>query len=811
MSELLICPKGHRWNPAVEGRLPMAGPGAVCPVCGAGSEVEPTSNLLAELTDPDGELPPPPRPRPAAVVEVAAGMFAPPRRQVEPTRPTVAGYEILATLGRGGMAVVYQARQVKLQRVVALKVILAGAHASPEELARFRTEAEAVARLRHPNIVQIHAVGEQDGCAHFSLEFVEGGSLAHQLAGTPQPARPSAQLVETLARAIHFAHERGIIHRDLKPANVLLTADGTPKITDFGLAKFLRGQPEVSAPGYETKTGQIIGTPHYMAPEQTQGDPRAVGPAADVYALGAILYECLIGRPPFKAETPLATMHQVQCEEPVPPRRFLPRVPRDLETICLKCLRKEPRKRYADAAALAEDLRRFVAGEPIRARPVAVWERGLKWVRRHPALAALVAVTVAAVLGLWVGVVWHNLQLSAARKQEAEQRRKAEQESDRANANLQKARANRRQALAAVNQMFTRVAGERLLKQAQMVSLRLGLFDDALQFLVALYQEDSGDPQVQQELGRAYARVGEVHHALGRYPEAEKHYRQGLAHHQELLARFADEPAYQHDLGKHYIGLGSLFRDTDRPGEAEQAFVQARDLQEKLVAGHRLPEYRRELARCHNLLNALFQERKRPQEAAQACQKALVVLEELVAEYPKQPIYRKALAVSCNNLGNSLKDTGSLPEAEQYYRKALALQEELWKEKEVQGRPDYGRDLAISHYNLGLLFMQVGLYDSLLASLGPDCHNLGLRLAAIERLREAEKHYRQAVNLQQELVKKFESWPVFPRDLAESLQKLGELLTATHRPQEAVEAHRRAQDLRKGLTVAPAAGVPDSR
>jgi tetratricopeptide (TPR) repeat protein len=297
------------------------------------------------------------------------------------------------------MGVVYRAQQLGLKRVVALKMILAGSHAGPHQLARFRAEAEAVAALQHPNIVQIYEVGEQDGLPYFSLEFVEGGSLAHRANGTPQPAAQAAELVETLARAIQAAHEHGIIHRDLKPLNVLLTADGTPKLTDFGLAKRLDN------PDGQSVTGDIMGTPSYMAPEQALGRVREIGPATDIYALGAILYELLTGRPPFKGQTMSDTLQQVKTVEPVPPRRLQPKVPRDLETICLKCLRKEWRRRYPTALALASDLRRFRNGEPITARPVSSWERANKWARRRPAAAAFLVASVLALLSSGLALV----------------------------------------------------------------------------------------------------------------------------------------------------------------------------------------------------------------------------------------------------------------------------------------------------------------------------------------------------------------------------------------------------------------------
>jgi tetratricopeptide (TPR) repeat protein/tRNA A-37 threonylcarbamoyl transferase component Bud32 len=359
---------------------------------GRGQRTAPEDNRLdaAALSKPDGyadDTPPaPPRDRPAG------GQSGTPRGAL----PSIPGYEILGELGRGGMGVVYQGRHVALNRPVALKMIRAGALAGGPEVSRFRAEAEAVARLQHPNIVQVYDVGEHGGPPYFSLEFCPGGSLAAKLGRTPLPPGSAAPLVEALARAMHTAHGAGVIHRDLKPANVLLAADGTPKITDFGLAKKLDEAGQ-------TASGAVVGTPSYMAPEQARGRSKDVGPWTDVYALGAILYECLTGRPPFKAASALETLAQVLTQEPVPPSRLQPGVPRDLETVCLKCLRKEPHKRYASAEALADDLRRFRAGEPVWARPAPAWERVWKWAMRRPAAAALIAVSTLAVLSLVLG------------------------------------------------------------------------------------------------------------------------------------------------------------------------------------------------------------------------------------------------------------------------------------------------------------------------------------------------------------------------------------------------------------------------
>jgi hypothetical protein len=368
--------------------------------------------------------------------------------------PCIPGYEILRELGRGGMGVVYQARQTGLKRLVALKMLLAGRYAAPSDRARFQAEVEAVARLQHPNLVQVFEVGEHEGRAFFSMEYLDGGNLEDQIASRAQPPREAAQLVEVLARAIHAAHQRGIIHRDLKPANVLLQRDegrGTrgeeesawasplaprpspviPKISDFGLAKRL----DVSAG--PTLTQHILGTPGYMAPEQAAGRSKHVGPATDIYALGAILYQVLTGRPPFMGDSIMEVMRQALEEEPLPPRRLQSSVPADLETICLKCLHKQPAQRYASAAALADDLGRFLAGEPILARPIGRWQRLAKWARRRPAAAGLIATSgLALLVALAVGV-WFTQRLATE---------------------LQKTRLARRDALAAKQELETALA-----------------------------------------------------------------------------------------------------------------------------------------------------------------------------------------------------------------------------------------------------------------------------------------------------------------------------------------------------------------
>lgn len=329
-------------------------------------------------------------------------------RRLATKLPQIPGYHVEGVVGTGGTGVVYRARHLKLNRIVAIKMLLAGGYAGADELERFKREAESIAGLCHPNIVQVFDAGECDGHPYFIMEFMEGGSLAAHLDGRPRPPAEAATLITTLARAVHAAHSGGIMHRDLKPANILLTADGTLKIADFGLAR-RSGQAD---PGTTlTLAGARMGTPSYMSPEQASGTAAGFCPLIDIYALGAILYEMLTGRPPFRGENPAETERQVLADEPVPPARLNPRVPRDLQTICLKCLQKSPAKRYDNAADLADDIERLMRGDPIRARPVGAFERTVKWCRRRPAAASFIAIVVVATAAAITGGLWlHRLE-----------------------------------------------------------------------------------------------------------------------------------------------------------------------------------------------------------------------------------------------------------------------------------------------------------------------------------------------------------------------------------------------------------------
>jgi eukaryotic-like serine/threonine-protein kinase len=366
---------------------------------------------------------------PSLVARTASFLPDRPVTHVLPTAPP--GYELFGELGRGGMGVVYRARQVRLNREVALKVILAGAHASDAHRERFVREAEAAAALNHPNVVHVYEVGEHSGLPYMALELCPGGTLADRLAGNPLPPTEAAALVELLARAVESAHMRGIVHRDLKSANVLLTTEGQPKVADFGLAK-------VADSDWMTATGAVFGTPSYMSPEQARGDVKSVGTSTDVYALGAILYECLTGRPPFRAASAAETLYQVLHQEPARPRDVNPTVPVDLETVCLKCLEKDPGRRYPSARALADEVERFVRGLPVTARPVGVAGRLWRWRRRNPGIAAALAIAVTSlVIGTAAAIgfgIWAAASADAARAEARRADEEARRAGEKANA-----------------------------------------------------------------------------------------------------------------------------------------------------------------------------------------------------------------------------------------------------------------------------------------------------------------------------------------------------------------------------------------
>jgi serine/threonine-protein kinase len=704
----------------------------------------------------------------------------------------IPGYEILDELGRGGMGVVYRARQKNPNRLVALKTVLAGANAGAEMLARFQTEINAAAQLQHPNIVQIFEVGEQDGRPFFSMELAPGGTLAQKLRGIPFPVRPSAQLVETLARAIHHAHQHGIVHRDLKPANILLVSGGvvsgelsgetplttqdspltTPKITDFGLAKILTDQRAVSGLPGQTQSGAIMGTPSYMSPEQASGRTKAIGPAADIYALGAILYEMLTGRPPFRAESSLETLQQVLSQDPVPPRLWQPKVPHDLETVCLKCLEKEPRQRYADAEALAEDLRRFLAGEPVWARRTPLWERAWKWAHRRPVAAASLAISSLAVAFLLAGWMLFTVQLQAARDRADENATRFQQQKEEAEKQWHRAETNYARALQAVDELLTRVGESRLTSVPEMDRVRQDLLQEALRHCQAFLREsDSPDPHIRRETGLAYQRTARIKSLLGEREQACEDLRQAVALQKQLVNEFGDQALYRQDLAKSHHNLGIYGRNDT---QAEEAYRQALDLKEQLVREEeQIAEHRASLAKTLVALGILYRRTNRTDSAEKTYRRAIELQERLTQEQPQESEHQDQLANTYYNLGILYRQTARLEEACQVWSRALALREELVKRhSQVLA---FQRNLANS-YNV----LAVGHQES-------------------GRMALAAETYLKAVALNERLARDHPAIPDYQWSLAVNHANLGRLYLAFNEPGPALAASEKALGILKPL------------
>ena len=621
---------------------------------------------------------------------------------------------------------------------------------------------------------------------YFSLEYLPGGSLAAKIAGNPQPPREAAQLVETMARAMHAAHEAGIIHRDLKPANVLLDSDGTPKITDFGLAK------QLNVEHGHTATGALLGTPSYMAPEQASGNVRAIGPAADIYALGAILYELLTGRPPFKGASLWDTIEQVQSQEPVPPSRLLANAPRDLETICLKCLLKEPGKRYESAAAMGEDLRRYIAGEPILARPVGSAERAWRWAKRNPTTSAL-AVTVVSVILLgtstsgYFGIVARQDAKQAKVNERAANRYAADAERARGVAERKhdEARKARDRAVNVLDMMTSQIAGDSLETQ-QLLSAEQRLF---LREVLSYYQEFASsaarDEESRSLSASAALRVGIIQWRLGMLDQAVTSLCLAKRTFADLLIEAPSNGSYATSLARTQGNLGVLYDHLGNQSKAEQEILESLALFERNMSGRQsdLALLRFYKSKGHSNLALLYAHEGRFEEAQGHLETARLLLSELALQSPKNAAYRVSLAAVQNNLANLLMNQpASRHVALDCVRESLDLQNGLTAE--FPKAPEFSQAVAASLASMATILVKLGKGS------------------------EASEQSRKAIAIRESLVSRFPGVPEYRMDLAKSYTNHATELRLLGKLANAESEYFRATTIMESL-VASYAEVPD--
>jgi tetratricopeptide (TPR) repeat protein len=574
------------------------------------------------------------------------------------------GYELEALIGRGGMGVVHRARQLGLDRRVALKTIAAGRDASPQLIERFRREFEAVASLNHHAIVPIYDVGVRDGVPFYAMELLEGGSLADRLDAGRLPIPEAVALAERLARAVDYAHRRGIIHRDLKPSNILFDAEGAAKVADFGLAKRLDADLDAAA----TRSSLLLGTPSYMAPEQAAGRPEAVGLAVDVHALGAILFECLAGRPPFLASSPLETLELIRTAEPTSPTRFRPGLPADLGTICLTCLEKDPARRYASAAFLADDLGRFARGETILARPAGRLDRAAKWARRRPAEAAFAALFALSLAGTIAGLLAHQARLRAALDREAEAAADASRQPASPSPTTEMPATPLPESLDALSD--PRFAGSPRLAEVHRAQAEAALaFYDRV-----LGRNDSSNSMVRRDTAKAAVEAANLQITLGRPELAEANLLRSQRLYEALLAASPGDRGLLRELMVAYIKLGVFLmrRDTERSVSAlEGALALARRVADLVPTAADRPE--KDLAWCEHNLGSTWQLADQHERAVPHYVRAVALYEEAMRQAPDDVALLVELAQSLVNLSRSARVFQTLAELQRRRRRASGV------------------------------------------------------------------------------------------------------------------------------------------
>jgi serine/threonine-protein kinase len=601
------------------------------------------------------------------------------------------------------MGVVYRARDLRLGREVALKMVIGGSHSDGGDRRRLMREAEAVAKLTHPNIVQVYGAGEVDGLPYLSLELCPGGTLGKRLGGRPLPPRQAAGVAEAIAKGMAAAHDAGLIHRDLKPSNILLAADGTPKVADFGLARVVELAPGGAGAEGMTRTqgGRTVGTPAYIAPEQAEGR-KDVGKAADVYSLGVLLYEMLTGRPPFLGESEMHVLWQLMTREPVPVRALQPKAPADLETIAMACLAKDPRKRYRDARALADDLRRHLDHKPVLARPAGPVERAAKWVRRNPAWAAAAGVALASVVALGAGGAYYGARMSRlleevtaerdrgqrerqaaiaaearaadAQRQAEDRRAEAERNAAEAEKNLKAARENFDLARKAVAECLELAGRHPVFQRPGMQDARELLLRTALPYHERFLQTD-GSAATRENYAAARFGAGLEMYLGGAKGDAVESFRKALAEAERLAKENPGERRHRIDVAKNRCNLAAGLSDLLRYDEARPLFVTAIEEYDRLVAEDPADERLRIAAGSVRAnLGQLCASAGRTEEALKLLTESRDILDRKPVDGGEPADYVLTIRVMVrNDLGRALSDLRRYGEATKVHREALEI------------------------------------------------------------------------------------------------------------------------------------------